>query len=174
LSCDDEKVETLILAHEHAFAAFGGVPREVPYDNVKTVVLERNTYSRGHHRFHSGFLDYAGHAGFVPRLCRPYRAKTKGKVERSSRHVPGAPIKSGHAEFFIRFSRYLLKAEELMFILFKPIVPFLRPKNQIRARLTSVTRVVFFHLGKAPRACAVVPPLSDPMGVSICAARRGR
>ncbi len=63
--CDDEKVETLVLAHEHAFAAFGGIPREVLYDNVKTVVLERNTYGRGHHRFHSGFLDYGGHAGFV-------------------------------------------------------------------------------------------------------------
>jgi transposase len=31
--CDDEKVETLILAHEHAFAAFGGVPREVLYEH---------------------------------------------------------------------------------------------------------------------------------------------
>jgi transposase InsO family protein len=34
------------------------------------------------HRFHAGFLDYAGHAGLVPRLCQPYRAQTKGKVER--------------------------------------------------------------------------------------------
>jgi transposase len=85
--CGDEKVETLILAHEHAFAAFGGIPREVLYDNVKTVVLERNTYGRGHHRFHSGFIDYAGHTGFVPRLCRPYRAKTKGKVERFIRYL---------------------------------------------------------------------------------------
>jgi len=50
-------------------------------------VLERNTYGRGHHRFHSGFLDYAGHAGFVPRLCRPYRAKTKGKVDRFIRYL---------------------------------------------------------------------------------------
>lgn len=85
--CEDEKVETLILAHEHAFAAFGGIPREVLYDNVKTVVVERNTYGRGHHRFHSGFLDYASHVGFVPRLCRPYRAKTKGKVERFIRYL---------------------------------------------------------------------------------------
>jgi hypothetical protein len=34
------------------------------------------------HRFHPGFLDYARHAGFLPRLCRPNRAKTKRKVER--------------------------------------------------------------------------------------------
>ena len=62
--------------------AFGGVTREVLFDNMKTVVLERNTYGRGVHRFHAGFLDFAKHAGFMPRLCQPYRARTKGKVER--------------------------------------------------------------------------------------------
>ena len=80
--CDDEQVETLIGCHEHAFAAFGGVTVELLYDNMKTVVLERNTYGRGVHRFHPSFLDYARHAGFLPRLCQPYRPCTKGKVER--------------------------------------------------------------------------------------------
>ena len=80
--CDDEQVETLIACHERAFLAFGGVPLEVLYDNIKTVVLERNTYGRGAHRFHPGFLDYIKHAGALPRLCQPYRAQTKGKVER--------------------------------------------------------------------------------------------
>ena len=80
--CDDERVETLIGCHENAFVSFGGVPAEVLYDNMKTVVLERNTYGRGVHRFHAGFLDYAKHAGLLPRLCAPYRAQTKGKVER--------------------------------------------------------------------------------------------
>jgi transposase len=76
--CEDEQVETLIACHENAFVAFGGVAREVLFDNMKTVVLERNTYGRGAHRFHPGFLDYARHAGFLPRLCQPYRAQTKG------------------------------------------------------------------------------------------------
>lgn len=80
--CDNERVETLIACHERAFLAFGGVPMEVLYDNMKTVVLERNTYGRGAHRFHPGFLDYIKHAGAMPRLCQPYRAQTKGKVER--------------------------------------------------------------------------------------------
>ncbi len=80
--CDDEKVESLIRCHENALLAFGGVPIEVLYDNMRTVVIERNTYGRGVHRFHAGFLDYARHAGFLPRLCQPYRAQTKGKVER--------------------------------------------------------------------------------------------
>lgn len=80
--CDDEQLETLLSCHEHAFDFFTGVPREILYDNMKTVVLERNAYGRNLHRFHPGFLDYAGHAGFLPRLCKPYRPKTKGKVER--------------------------------------------------------------------------------------------
>ena len=36
-----------------------GERREVLFDNMKTVVLERNTCVRGVHRFHPGFLDYA-------------------------------------------------------------------------------------------------------------------
>lgn len=78
----DMKVETLIACHERAFAHFGGVPRQVLYDNMKTVVLERDAHGEGEHRYHAGFLDYARHCGFVIKLCRPYRARTKGKVER--------------------------------------------------------------------------------------------
>lgn len=78
----DMKVETLIACHQHAFAAFGGVPKRALYDNMKTVVIERDASGEGEHRFHAGFLDYARHCGFVIKLCRPYRAKTKGKVER--------------------------------------------------------------------------------------------
>jgi transposase len=83
----DERVETLIEAHENAFLAFGGTPREVLYDNMRTVVLERHGYGRGRHRFHAGFLDFARHCGFRPRLCAPHRAQTKGKVERFIRYL---------------------------------------------------------------------------------------
>ncbi len=78
----DMKVETLIACHQHAFEEFGGVTRRILYDNMKTVVIERDAMGEGEHRFHAGFLDYAHHCGFVIRLCRPYRARTKGKVER--------------------------------------------------------------------------------------------
>jgi transposase len=75
----DERVETLIETHENAFLAFAGTPREVLYDNMRTVVLERHGYGRGRHRFHPGCLDFARHCGFRLRLCAPYRAQTKGK-----------------------------------------------------------------------------------------------
>src|SRR6516165_8969522 len=78
----DERLETLLGCHERAFFFFGGVPREVLYDNMRTVVTERDHYGPGQHRYNRTFLDFAHHHGFVPRLCRPYRAKTKGKVER--------------------------------------------------------------------------------------------
>jgi len=64
----DMKVATLIGCHERAFAAFGGVPRKVLYDNMKTVVIERDVYGDGQHRYHAGFLDFAKHSGFIIKL----------------------------------------------------------------------------------------------------------
>jgi transposase len=84
---DNEQFETLRECHEQAFEAFGGVPLEVLYDNMKTVVQQRNAYGRGLHQFHPGLKDLAQHYTFMPRLCRPYRAKTKGKVERGIGYI---------------------------------------------------------------------------------------
>ena len=66
---------------------FQGVPQQALFDNMKTVVLERDAYGDGQHRFHPGLLSLAKELGFVPKLCRPYRAKTKGKVERFNRYL---------------------------------------------------------------------------------------
>lgn len=77
----DDKT-TFLQCHINAFEYFNGVPREVLYDNMKTVVIERNFYKDRCHRFQKTFLDFSKHFGFIPRLCQPYRAQTKGKVER--------------------------------------------------------------------------------------------
>jgi len=78
----NERVGTFIECHINAFNYFGGVPREILYDNTKSVVVERNYYGKGRHKFQDIFLDMCSHYGIKPRLCKPYRAKTKGKVER--------------------------------------------------------------------------------------------
>lgn len=83
----DMRLETLLACHINCFDWFGGVPRRALYDNMKTVVLERDAYGPKLHRFQAGFLDFAGHYGFHPELCRPYRAKTKGKVERMNGYI---------------------------------------------------------------------------------------
>ena len=86
----DERLETLIGCHERAFCLFDGVPREVLYDNMRTVVTDRDKYGPGLHRYNRTFLDFAHHYGFLPRLCRPYRAQTKGKVERFIGYLRGS------------------------------------------------------------------------------------
>jgi transposase len=77
-------LETFLACHVRAFEAFGGMPEEILYDNARTVVIGRTPAGPV---FHPGLLDLAGHYGFAPRVCRPYRAKTKGKVERSIRYL---------------------------------------------------------------------------------------
>jgi transposase len=78
----DTRFDSLKHCHELAFDYFGGVTEHVLYDNMKTVVLQRDAYGLGKHRFLPQFLHFAKDYGFVPKLCQPYRAKTKGKVER--------------------------------------------------------------------------------------------
>ena len=68
-----------LACHVHAFEYFGGVPTELLYDNLKTAVL---SHVDGTVEWQSTFADFAAYYGFTPRACRPYRAKTKGKVER--------------------------------------------------------------------------------------------
>ncbi len=79
---DNMRYDTLETCHRNAFRFFGGVPREVLYDNMKTVVLQRDAYQTGQHRFHPSLWQFGKEMGFSPRLCRPFRAQTKGKVER--------------------------------------------------------------------------------------------
>lgn len=84
---DNEKVETLLACHMNAFEYFGGVPSECLYDNMKTVIIKRNGYGRGKHQFNALFEDFAKHCGFAIKVCKPYRAKTKGKVERFNHYL---------------------------------------------------------------------------------------
>lgn len=96
---DDQRFETLRDLHVAAFAAFGGVPHEGLYDNMATVVLKRDVDGPGRHRFHDGMLALSRDWGFALRLCRPYRARTKGKVERGIRYVRESFFVPLRAEF---------------------------------------------------------------------------
>jgi transposase len=81
--------KTLDRCHELAFLFFGGVPRTVLYDNMKTIVDTRDCYGKGQHKFHGEMYDLSKQLGFKIKLCRPYRAKTKGKVERFNSYLKG-------------------------------------------------------------------------------------
>jgi transposase len=86
----DETAKTLCRALRAAFDYFGGVPAEVLFDNAKSVVLERDAYGPGRHRWNPELLALAEECGFMAKLCRPYRAKTKGKVERFNGYLKGS------------------------------------------------------------------------------------
>ena len=102
----NEKAETLIACHHALFETLGGVPREILYDNARTIVLERDAYGKGEHRWHPGLLDLAKCYGFMPRLCQPYRARTKGKIERFHRYLRG--------NFYVPLSSWLKQSGMLL------------------------------------------------------------
>jgi len=84
--------EGLIRAFEH----FGGATDEVLVDNQKALVIAHRIGDQV--RFHERFVDLAGHYGFTPRACRPYRARTKGKDERMVGYVKH--------HFFVRYREF--------------------------------------------------------------------
>jgi transposase len=74
----------------------GGVTREVLVDNQKAAVLRAS--HQGQPRFNERFVDLANWYGFIPRACRPYRARTKGKDERMVGYIK--------QNFFVRYRQF--------------------------------------------------------------------
>ena len=72
---------------ETAFTYFGGVPRELLFDQMKAVITKDERAAGGRVTENAEFLRFAHHWDFRVRACRPYRAKTKGKVERPVSYV---------------------------------------------------------------------------------------
>jgi transposase len=84
-----QDMRTLLGGLEDAFLAFGGVPRELLFDQMKAVITRDLRLQGGALVHNLEFLRFTHHWGFTPRACRPYRAQTKGKVERPVRYVRG-------------------------------------------------------------------------------------
>ncbi len=80
-----QDLQTLLRCHMEAFGAIGGVPVEILYDRMKTAVTGED--GDGHIVYNRSLLALAQHYGFLLKACRPYRAKTKGKVERPFRYI---------------------------------------------------------------------------------------
>ena len=80
----DQQMENFLQAHVNAFAWFGGTPRHLLYDNLKSAVLARHGDLI---RFHPRLLDLCGHYHFAALPCQPRRGNEKGRVERTIRYV---------------------------------------------------------------------------------------
>lgn len=80
----DARMESFLDGHVAAFEAFGGAPRKILYDNLKSAVLDR---VGDHIRFHPRLLELCGHYHTQAQPCAPYRGNEKGKVERTIRYL---------------------------------------------------------------------------------------
>ena len=81
-----QDLQTLLRCHAAAFEALGGVPEQILYDRMRTV-FSREDLEAGHIVYNRTLLEFARHYGYLPKACKPYRAKTKGKVERPFRYI---------------------------------------------------------------------------------------
>jgi transposase len=80
----DARMPSFLRGHVEAFSAFGGVARNLLYDNLKSAVVERVDDAI---RFHPTLLELATHYRFGPRAAAPGRGNEKGRVERAIRYV---------------------------------------------------------------------------------------
>lgn len=82
-----EKQQDWLDGIEAALEYFGGVPKQILFDNAKCIMIQRDAYGEGQHQWNAKLLEQAKDFGYAPKACRPYRAKTKGKVERFNRYL---------------------------------------------------------------------------------------
>lgn len=80
-----QDLAAVLRCHVAAFEALGGAPAQILYDRMKTAVLGE-VDDQGI-VYNEKLLALAAHYDFLPKACKPYRAKTKGKVERPFRYV---------------------------------------------------------------------------------------
>jgi transposase len=80
----DMKSARVLEGHVLAFKNFGGIPRQVLYDNMKTAVIE---HVGSGVRFNESLLELAAHYSFLPQACNPRSGWEKGRVERAIRYL---------------------------------------------------------------------------------------
>lgn len=77
---DNRNQKTLFNCLIEGFKYFGGIPKEILFDNMKTVInREKSNFINV--ELNLSFKQFALDSGFKPIICRPYRPQTKGKVE---------------------------------------------------------------------------------------------
>jgi transposase len=104
----DETQASIFEAVEACWRRFGGAPKELLVDNAEAFVLDANP---AHLRWNPQFLELCGHYRVRPRACRPYRARTKGKVERPFFYLEEQFIKGARFASFQHFLQALAAFE---------------------------------------------------------------
>jgi transposase len=101
-----EGLGALLDGHEKAFEHFGGRCRTTLYDNPRTIVLSKNEES-GSVVWNPTFKDRMDFYGAEVRLCRYYRAQTKGKIESGVKYVKRNALKGQRFGSLEELNEYL-------------------------------------------------------------------
>jgi len=80
-----QTMEHFLAAHEHAFAAFHGIPAHLMIDNLKSAVLQRVVGEAP--VFNARYLDFSRHWGFDISPCNVAKGNEKGRVENGVGYV---------------------------------------------------------------------------------------
>ena len=158
---------TVMLGLERAFAVFGGVPHEILFDQMKSVIVDDHRPTGGRLLENPEFLRFAAHWGFRIRACRPYRAKTKGKVERPVGYLRGNFLYGrtflGDADLADQCARWLIRANQRVHGT-THVVPLSRLADEQAAFLPLAARP-YRSLVLAPPAPMARPTRKAPVAV---------
>lgn len=167
-----QDMRTLFRGLEEAFVFFGGVPEELLFDQMKAVITKDLRLLGGQIVVNEEFLRFADHWGFRPRACRPYRAQTKGKVERPIRYVRENFVYGrdflGDAHLDAERARWLERANARVHATTKER-PVERFEREERARLRSLASGPYHSLVLAARGKKQAPGAAEPAHGSVVA-----
>lgn len=153
-----QTMAVLMRGLEEAFAFFGGVTAELLFDQMRAVIIDDQRLAGGRLLENTEFVRFAAHWGFRIRACRPYRAKTKGKVERPIRYVR-------HSLFYGRtfINDADLNAQALSWMASTANVRIHRTTGeQPRVRFERDERVILQLLAPRPYRSVILPQTPAP------------
>ena len=104
----NERMDSLLDGHQSAFEHFGGRTRTILYDNPRTIVLRKDEAS-GKVEWNATFKDRMDFYGVEIRLCRYYRAQTKGKVESGVKYVKRNALAGRRFQSLEELNRWLIE-----------------------------------------------------------------
>lgn len=125
----DQNQKTLFNCMINAFKYFGGVPKEILFDNMKTVVdRARSEFEKP--CYNESFVQFAKDCEFIPLSCIRYRPQTKGKVENLAKLVNRIKV---YNEEFETLEELKLKVDD-----------FLKDINEEKSKATKISPIKLF------------------------------
>jgi len=167
-----QDMRSLFRGLEEAFHFFGGVPEELLFDQMRAVITRDLRLLGGQLVINEEFVRFAAHWGFRPRACRPYRARTKGKVERPITYVRRNFVYGraflGDGDLDEQRGRWLEKANHRVHGTTRE-VPLVRFERDERALLRPLAAGPYLSLVLPPERPVHSPaPLTAPLAARLC------